>query len=503
MQSNLIVLICRLLLMAAAPIADAAVYETANFSVEAYDAELARDVAERAEACRAEQWQLWGGSAALPDWAYKCEVTIRIGRNTLTGGGSTSMAFEAGEVFGFQGTWEGTREQLLTCVVPHEVSHTVIATRFRQAIPRCLDEGIATSFEAGLGRNVWREEVRNVLTQGRGIGLNELFAMTEYPRDFRALYAQGSSLVEFLLEMDQPPALMKFVEGGLERDWHQAARAAYGFEDLAHLQESWIAWIRKGGGRVTAGKPYTASQCQIMPDGSMVCPQSGGCASGNCAQGGMQILPAGRRFQFVEPAPQRPQREPLLPKTFAGGGAGVAVSGPRGTGMTIGAVAPPAQTVASACQCGPRLEAIEKNLADINARIGTLANRNELASYATREQLEQHTPDLTGLATVGQVKTVEEAVEKSHTTLLEKIGGAVTKAKAVGEIAIAAKEAAAAGSGGLFAGAGFGMQLATLLGISGGPAGLLALGGFIAYRRLSKRLRAGGRVRPRPFRKEA
>jgi hypothetical protein len=105
--------------------------------------------------------------------------------------------------------------------------------------------------------------------------------MTDYPRDVMALYAQGHSVVRFLVSLPQKdlpiifrdPALgagteLKWpdsleekqqlavrlvflhylrigMDGNREATWNEAAKRWYGFTSVDALEAAWLEWLRK------------------------------------------------------------------------------------------------------------------------------------------------------------------------------------------------------------------------------------------------------------------
>ena len=65
----------------------------------------------------------------------------------LGAGGATTFQFQDGEVFGWRMSIQGSRERMLDSVLPHEITHMIFASHFRQPLPRWADEGGATSVE--------------------------------------------------------------------------------------------------------------------------------------------------------------------------------------------------------------------------------------------------------------------------------------------------------------------------------------------------------------------
>ncbi len=93
----------------------------------------------------------------------------------------------------------GTPERILDSVLPHEVTHTVLATYFGRPLPRWADEGICTTVEHVSERSKHEAKLREFLSSRRGIAMNQLFLLTEYPPDVLPMYAQGYSVCRFLI----------------------------------------------------------------------------------------------------------------------------------------------------------------------------------------------------------------------------------------------------------------------------------------------------------------
>ena len=139
---------------------------------------------------------------------------------------------------------QGSAERLLDSVLPHEITHMVFASRFRQPLPRWADEGGATSVEHASEKNKHRQMLSQFLRTGRGIAFNQMFAMTEYPSDIMPLYAEGYSLAEFLIQTGGRREYVEFLGDGLKsHDWPAAVQRHYGIKDLSALQNTWLAWV--------------------------------------------------------------------------------------------------------------------------------------------------------------------------------------------------------------------------------------------------------------------
>jgi hypothetical protein len=220
-------------------------YRTPNFIVETSDPQLAQQFAQTAEKHRRELAVEWLGKA-MPDWSQPCVITVQVGPH-LGAGGATSFVFDRGEVFGWRMTIQGSAQRILDSVLPHEITHMIFASHFRQPLPRWADEGGATSVEHPSERMKQRTMLAHFLRNGRGIAFSRMFAMKEYPSDIMPLYAQGYSLAEFLIHKRGRRAYVDFLGDGLKAgDWSGAIRRHYGIADAGALQDTWLAWVRQG-----------------------------------------------------------------------------------------------------------------------------------------------------------------------------------------------------------------------------------------------------------------
>src|SRR5262249_19849545 len=159
------------------------------FVVEAPTPQMAEQIGRAAEKYRHDLAIDWIGKE-MPNWAQPCELRANVASN-LGAGGATSFVFEHGEVFGWRMTIQGSLERILDSVLPHEVTHAVFATHFRQPLPRWADEGACTTVEHASERAKQQHMLVGFLQTGRGIAFSKMFAMREYPHDVMPLYSQG------------------------------------------------------------------------------------------------------------------------------------------------------------------------------------------------------------------------------------------------------------------------------------------------------------------------
>ncbi|TWT48759.1 hypothetical protein [Botrimarina hoheduenensis] len=219
------------------------VYRTANFEVRAATPALARELAEAAEDWREKLAIEWLGKP-LPAWTEPCKVNADV-HPRLGAGGWTTFVFDQGEVFGWDMHVQGSHERVIDSVLPHEITHTVFASYFRQPLPRWADEGACTTVEHRSEIGKQEALLVNFLKTGKGIRFSEMFAMREYPEDVLPLYAQGLSLTQFLIERRGRQEFLAFLSDGLrDGDWRRAIAGRYGHASLYELQEQWLAWVK-------------------------------------------------------------------------------------------------------------------------------------------------------------------------------------------------------------------------------------------------------------------
>lgn len=225
--------------------AHAATVTSTNFIVHARQQAVAEQVARYAEYYRKSKAIEWLGQE-IPDWNSPCEVEVKI---TFGGaGGATSFSFEGGQVLGQSMVVEGSLERILHSVLPHEITHTIFAAKFRRPLPRWADEGGAVLSEDH--EEIARHDllVRKIINRGNMIPLSRLFILTEYPRDVMALYAQGFSVARYLVSLRGRQKFLEFVDHGQQIGWDYAVHHDYGFASVDALEYQWIQWLRAGRG---------------------------------------------------------------------------------------------------------------------------------------------------------------------------------------------------------------------------------------------------------------
>lgn len=230
--------------------------ESQNFVALAPNAQMAQEIAQTAEAYRNELANYWLG-AALPPWSTKCPIVVVAGQN-LPASGETTFTISNRSIVSWHMRVSGTYTRIKDSVLPHEITHTVLATHFAKldkTVPRWADEGACTTVEHTEERSKNDRMLIEFLSTGRGIPFATLFALKEYPSDILPMYAQGYSLSMFLIGQGGDNGARKFIkfleQGVSTENWVAALNTHYSYSQLGQLQMAWNQWVADGGGEVT------------------------------------------------------------------------------------------------------------------------------------------------------------------------------------------------------------------------------------------------------------
>lgn len=238
-------------------------YETANFIATAPTQEFAKKAAETAEFYRQQLAVEWIGSPLPGNWQDKCAIKCTVGQ--VGSGGYTTFAFNGGEVFGWDMAVQGSEQEIIDSVIPHEVNHTVFASHFRRPLPRWADEGAATLIESESERRRRGKTLKQILRGNQQIPVRQLLALREYPQnqfDVFALYAQGYALSDYLVRYKGKREFLAFLDTANQSGWDVAFRRHYGINDIGSLDSTLRTWVEVNDSTllVLSQEPYRRSQ---------------------------------------------------------------------------------------------------------------------------------------------------------------------------------------------------------------------------------------------------
>jgi hypothetical protein len=164
------------------------------------------------------------------------------------------MGVSAGRITARRVNLRADHPQLLTAILPHEVTHVVLADLFtQQQIPRWADEGMAVLAEPQSEQRSRTSELSGPLSEGRVFKLSELMAI-DYPNAdaWSLYYAQSVSLTQFLVELGTPPQFVSFIRGAQQGGIEDSLRTVYQIEGFAELENRWQNFARRRLSEMTA-----------------------------------------------------------------------------------------------------------------------------------------------------------------------------------------------------------------------------------------------------------
>lgn len=260
-------------------------FRSPNFIVTAADAQTAKEVAMVAEESRSLIAIEWLGEELPGNWDKPCKVSVEVNPRKGASGETTFKFGRNGQgethVYGWDMHVRGSKERILDSVVPHEVSHTILASYFRRPLPRWADEGASTLVEHKSEKMMQVKLLNDVIGTSEQIPLKKLLEIKEYPRNPRhvlTLYAEGFGLTEFLVEAGGKKRFLKFLQVAHQSDnWQTAIQKVYSLNNIDDLEKRWKGWVLAGRPELPKGSEnimVAGTNTNAAPNGMVVRSQS-------------------------------------------------------------------------------------------------------------------------------------------------------------------------------------------------------------------------------------
>jgi hypothetical protein len=210
--------------------------------------EFAEKVAQAAERTRSAMQRKWFGDAD-EDWSSRCEIYLHptaqyfswaTGAPTSIPGYTRTRA-DGDRVLSRRVDLSCEDPNLLAAVLPHEISHAVLAGRFGwSAIPHWVNEGMAVLSEPQEKIDAHLRRLPRYRRAGDLFPAEQLLELQEYPerRLMGVFYAESVSLVDFLAQEKGPKTFCRFMRDGLRNGFEKALKSNYGW-DLDELDSRW------------------------------------------------------------------------------------------------------------------------------------------------------------------------------------------------------------------------------------------------------------------------
>jgi hypothetical protein len=230
------------------PEGDWSVAQTANFRIYHRQSRVfAEKMAQTAERTRTALLEKWFSEEPWT-WAEPCELYLYDNPHEYSvataappqSPAHTRIDTDGVRILSRRIHLHGANAEMLRSILPHEVTHAVLAGRFGQRIPRWADEGMAVLTEPSdrIASHLhllphWRD-------QGLLLNARRLLELEDYPepRAWGSFYAQSVSLVQFLCKEKGPQTFASFLRDGLKGGYSIALRRYYGW-DFTELESRW------------------------------------------------------------------------------------------------------------------------------------------------------------------------------------------------------------------------------------------------------------------------
>jgi len=130
----------------------------------------------------------------------------------------------------------------LTAALPHELTHVVLADRFRdRPLPRWADEGIAVMADTAEKQAGHERDLRSAIASGNRIRLESLFNHENYPGgQVAAFYAHSTSVARWLIQQNSEATFVKFIDRAMEAGYDVALQEVYGLSSVEELERHWM-----------------------------------------------------------------------------------------------------------------------------------------------------------------------------------------------------------------------------------------------------------------------
>ena len=196
----------------------------------------------------------WFATAGEP-WSPKCDLFLHATAQDYHRNTHASEASPGHSSFDFDRATHRLRgrridvrcdnDTVLTAVLPHETTHTVLAGGFDAPVPRWADEGMAVLSEPPDKIERHLKQLPRLRQERALFSMQQLLQMNDYPAPqyVGSLYAQGVSVVEYLTSLKGHRVFAEFLSDGMEHGYEQALQRHYGIQGFVALEHRWAEHV--------------------------------------------------------------------------------------------------------------------------------------------------------------------------------------------------------------------------------------------------------------------
>lgn len=223
-----------------------------NFQVRSFQsAQEAKHVALHCEEVRDLLSKTYGLSVEGAEWGPKCEVFLfvnkqmygaAVGRPAMETLGSSLVRPETGAVKSRRIDLRTDVPDYLQEVLPHELTHVLIADHFRDGPPPLwYDEGLALLADSQSKQSLHQRDLRNGINRGSTFSLASLLKAKSYPPSDKVgvFYGQCASVARCLHQVGPPEKIHDLARRSDKIGINLALQETYGINGVTEFEPIW------------------------------------------------------------------------------------------------------------------------------------------------------------------------------------------------------------------------------------------------------------------------
>lgn len=221
-------------------------------------------MAEHCEQLRDTLAEYYGFESTKTKWQPRCEVYLFtskqkygavVGRAAQETLGSSLVTPATGAIKNRRIDLRTDVTDYQTEVLPHELTHVLIADHFRDGPPPLwYDEGLALLSDSINKQTLHQRDLRHGISRGKTFALTDLLVAQQYPTQDRVgvFYGQCASLARYLCDNGEPQKIHEFARRSQVVGANLALQETYGIKGIVHLEPLWRKSITSSAPVITA-----------------------------------------------------------------------------------------------------------------------------------------------------------------------------------------------------------------------------------------------------------